>query len=105
PATGLLAQAVDPVDASPRDPGRGSGTALAAYFLAYADPSLSASLYHAVHRELFRTIIGFGAVLEHPTTCVDCKGRVDVDSGPVFVGFGVSATGFAIGASRVNDDR
>ena len=105
PSTGLLAQAVDPIDATARDPGRGSGTALAAYFLAYADPSLSASLYHAVHRELFRTILGFGAVLEHPTACVDCKGRVDIDSGPVFMGFGVSATGFALGASRANDDR
>ena len=109
PATGLLAQAVDPrehaAEAAARDPGRGSGTALAAYFLAYADPSLSASLYHAVHRELFRTVIGFGAVLEHPASCVDCKDRVDIDSGPVFMGFGVSATGFAIGASRANDDR
>lgn len=104
-ATGLLAQAVDPRDAAPRDPGRGSGTALAAYFLAYADPAMSASLYRAVHRELFRTIIGFGAVLEHPSTCNDCADRVDIDSGPVFAGFGVSATGFAIGASRVNDDR
>ena len=51
------------------------------------------------------TVERFGAVLEHPTTCVDCMGRVDVDSGPVFMGFGVSATGFAIGASRANDDR
>ncbi len=105
PASGLLAQAVSAVDASPRDPGRGSGTALGAYFLAFADPALSASLYHAVHRELFRTILGFGAVLEHPTSCVECMGRVDIDSGPVFLGFGVSATGFAIGASRANDDR
>ena len=105
PATGLLAQAVDARHASPRDPGRGSGTALAAYFLAYADPSLSAALYHAVHRELFRSVIGFGAILEHPTTCADCKGRADVDSGPVFLGFGVSATGFALGASRAHDDR
>jgi hypothetical protein len=105
PATGLLAQAASPVDAAPRDPGRGSGTALAAYFLAYADPSLSAALYHAVRRELFRTVLGFGAVLEHPASCVDCTGRVDIDSGPTFLGFGVSATGFAIGASRANDDR
>ncbi len=105
PATGLLAQAASAVDASPRDPGRGSGTALAAYFLAYADPSLSAALYHAVRRELFRTVLGFGAVLEHPASCVECTGRVDIDSGPTFLGFGVSATGFAIGASRANDDR
>jgi hypothetical protein len=103
--SGLLAQAVDASSGAPRDPGRGSGTALAAYFLAYADHAMSASLYRAVHRELFRTVIGFGVVLEHPSTCEKCPGRVDIDSGPVVAGFGVSATGFAIGASRANDDR
>jgi hypothetical protein len=102
---GLLAQAVDSSTGGPRDPGRGSGTALAAYFLAYADQAMSASLYRAVHRELFRTIIGFGVVLEHPSSCEKCTGRADIDSGPVVFGFGVSATGFAIGASRANDDR
>ena len=103
--SGLLAQAVDADTAAPRDPGRGSGTALGAYFLAYADQAMSASLYHAVHRELLRTIIGFGVVLEHPASCDKCTGRADIDSGPVVFGFGVSATGFAIGASRANDDR
>jgi len=103
--TGLLAQAVDADTAAPRDPGRGSGSALGAYFLAYADQAMSASLYRAVHRELFRTIIGFGVVLEHPASCDKCAGRADIDSGPVVFGFGVSATGFAIGASRANDDR
>lgn len=103
--SGLLAQAVDATTGSPRDPGRGSGSALASYFLAYADPAMSASLYRAVHRELFRTIIGFGVVLEHPSSCDKCSGRADIDSGPVVFGFGVSATGFAMGASRANDDR
>ena len=103
--SGLLAQAVDSSTAAPRDPGRGSGTALAAYFLAFSDHAMSASLYRAVHRDLFRTVIGFGAVLEHPASCETCSSRVDIDSGPVVAGFGVSATGFAIGASRANDDR
>ncbi|MDB4938368.1 MAG: hypothetical protein JWP87_5340 [Labilithrix sp.] len=103
--SGLLAQAVDVATSAPRDPGRGSGTALAAYFIAYADPATSASLYRAVRRELYRTVIGFGAILEHPASCDTCSGRVDIDSGPLAFGFGVSATGFAIGASRANDDR
>jgi hypothetical protein len=103
--SGLLAQAVDSSTAAPRDPGRGSGTALAAYFLAFSDHAMSASLYRAVHRDLFRTVIGFGAILEHPPSCETCSSRVDIDSGPVVAGFGVSATGFAIGASRANDDR
>ena len=103
--SGLVAQAVDAATGAPRDPGRGSGSALAAYFLAYADHAMSAALYRAVHRELFRTIIGFGVVLEHPSSCEKCTGRADIDSGPVVYGFGVSATGFAIGASRAHDDR
>ena len=102
--SGLLAQAVDAATGNARDPGRGSGTALAVYFLAFSDRALSASLYRATRRELFRTVIGFGAILEHPSSCETCAGRVDIDSGPVFAGFGVSATGFAIGASRANDD-
>lgn len=105
PDTGLLTQRLSPVDASPQDPGRGSGTALAAYFLSYADPALSSALYHAIRRELYRTVLGFGVVLEHPSACAECKGRVDIDSGPTVAGFGVSATGFAIGAARANDDR
>lgn len=104
--TGLLVQAVDGRDGSARDRARGSGTALAAYFLGFADRATSAELYRAVHRELFRTVIGFGAVLEYAAVASDAKvGHGDIDSGPIVLGFGVSATGFAIGASRMNDDR
>jgi hypothetical protein len=92
-ATGLLVQ-------SEGGPARGSGTALASYFLSYADAPLSASLYRALRAELFRTVLGFGAVLEHPSGTSDG----DVDSGPVVLGFGVSATGFAMGASRAYGD-
>lgn len=107
--TGLLVQAVDANDASARDRARGSGTALAAYFLGFADRATSAELYRAVHRELFRTVIGFGAVLEYANDA-GRAGREggkhgDIDSGPIVAGFGVSATGFALGASRMNDDR
>ncbi len=106
PVTGLLAQAVDATDASPRDRMRGSGTALASYFLAFADRPTSAALYRAVRRELFRTVIGFGAVLEYgPSKTNERAGNGDIDSGPIVLGFGVSATGFALGASRMHDDR
>jgi hypothetical protein len=95
PKTGLLRQSV------PGGAPRGSGTALASYFLSYADEATSAALYRALHTELFRTVIGFGAVLEQ----ADGSSRGDIDSGPVVLGFGVSASGFAIGASRVSGDR
>jgi hypothetical protein len=95
-ATGLLLQSISGGERAPR----GSGTALAIYFLAFADEALAASLYKALHAELYRTVLGFGVVLEHPGGA----SRGDVDSGPVVLGFGVSATGFAIGASRALGD-
>lgn len=46
-------------------------------------------------------MLGFGTILEH----AEGGAGADVDSGPVVAGFGVSATGFAIGASRAHGDR
>jgi hypothetical protein len=103
PASGLLYQAVQLADGKPRDSARASGTALAAYFLAYADEGTSAALFRALGKEQFRTVLGFGAVLEYAESRGD--GRGDVDSGPIAFGFGVSATGFALGASRVHGDK
>lgn len=99
PETGLLFQSVASEGAM-RDGPRGSGTALASYFLAYADEATSAVLYRATREHLFRTVLGFGAVLEHPGGA----SRGDIDSGPVVFGFGVSATGFAMGAARAHGD-
>jgi hypothetical protein len=103
--SGLLYQAVRLEDGAPRDSARASGTALAAYFLAYADDAASASLFHALAKEQFRTVLGFGAMLEYAAGSANANGRGDIDSGPVVAGFGVSATGFALGASRVHGDR
>lgn len=105
PESGLLYQAVSLADGKPRDAARASGTALAAYFLAYADDAASAALFRALGKEQFRTVLGFGAVLEYAPSTASEKGRGDIDSGPIVAGFGVSATGFALGASRVHGDK
>jgi hypothetical protein len=104
PSTGLLFQAVNVADATPRDTPRASGTALASYFLSFADGPTSRSLFRALERSQFRTVLGFGGMMEYPR---DARGTRagDIDSGPVFLGFGVSASGFAIGASRAHGDR
>jgi hypothetical protein len=102
-SSGLLHQAVGLADGKPRDAARASGTALAAYFLAYADEAASAALFRALGKEQFRTVLGFGAMLEYATSSE--KGQGDIDSGPIVAGFGVSATGFALGASRVHGDK
>src|SRR5262249_34698578 len=64
PVTGLLFQAVNVVDASPRDYPRASGTALAAYFLSFADEAASRSLFRALEKSQFRTVLGFGGIME-----------------------------------------
>ena len=103
PATGLLFQAVTVAEAAQRDAARASGTALAAYFLSFADELTSSALFRALEKSQFRTVLGFGGMMEFPPG--KRNNRADIDSGPVFLGFGVSASGFALGASRAHGDR
>jgi hypothetical protein len=93
--TGLLRQTM------PHGAPRGSGTALAAYFLGWADVSLSQELLTAMKRELYGAPLGFGAMREYPA---GQRGRGDADSGPLIAGYSVSATGFALGAARMSGD-
>lgn len=100
--TGLLIQAVDRNSGAGIDHPRGSGTALGAYWLSFADPKLSAELFDAIRRELADPLLGFGGIKEYPK---GITGSGDVDSGPVVFGYGVSPTGFTISLSRIHGDR
>lgn len=101
PRTGLLVQSIE-ADGSRRDGPRGSGTLLAAYALGLADLTLAEDLYDAAVRELYGEIAGFGMMREYPR---GVDGRGDIDSGPIVLGYGVSATGFAMAsARRFHDD-
>lgn len=102
PASRYLVQSVVPATGAWASPPRGSGTALSAYFLSFADPSLSRELGAAVARSGTRTLVGFGGVREYPTGAV---GQGDIDSGPVVLGVSVSATGFALGPAMQLRDR
>jgi hypothetical protein len=99
--SGLLIQMVKP-NGMPLDAPRGSGTALAAYFLAFADPAFSKELHYAVERELARDVLGFRLVSEYPDSVT--RGRGDIDSGPLVFGLSVSATGFSLGGCRAHGD-
>lgn len=99
PATGLLIQRVDQ-DGRPVDAGRGSGSALGAYFASWASPALAASLHAAVKRHLARAPLGFGMVREYAYE----GGPGDIDSGPLVLGMSISATGFSLGSARVAGD-
>lgn len=100
--SGLLVQAADARTGAYHDRPRASGTALAAYFLAFADPALSSELYSALQTRCRVRVLGFGGIREYPP---GQRGFGDIDSGPVIFGVGLSATGFAIAGARAHDDR
>jgi hypothetical protein len=101
PDTGLLIQAVEQRDFTPLDEPRGSGTVLGLLAVRYADPELARELYKAMQWQLMGNWLGFGAVGEYPA---ESKGGGDIDSGPIVFGYGMSATGFSLGAARACSD-
>ena len=96
PKTGLLIQAMR-ANGKALDTPRGSGTFLASWFLVRADPALARALFDAGRRELEGSVLGLYAMREHPAAYADRGG--DIDSGPLLMGYSVSATGFAMGAA------
>lgn len=102
PQTGLLYQVIHPEDGTPVDVGRGSGTACGAYFLSFYDRALARKLWNAVRAKQYGQLFGFGMIREYPP---GHEGLGDIDSGPVILGYGVSATGFAIAGARMFGDR
>lgn len=95
-ASGLLYQRVDSATGAPRDGARASGTAMAAFVLGYAGPDAASPWWDALARQ-WDTVLGFGGVREYP---VGAGGTGDVDSGPVILGLGVSASAFGLAAAR-----
>ncbi|HEU4403741.1 MAG TPA: hypothetical protein VFS43_00375 [Polyangiaceae bacterium] len=99
--SGYLLQSVDARTGAPRGPPRGSGTAIAAYALAFADARFASELGASLRRAGLVTRLGFGAIREYPA---GVEGGGDVDSGPVLFGVSVSATGFALASARLAGD-
>jgi len=101
PKSGLLHQSVG-AERLPADAPRGSGTALAAYFLSFTDEESSRALHRAVRRELAGDVLGFGVVREYPHSFSGRRG--DIDSGPLIFGYSISAMGFGLAGCRVHGD-
>jgi hypothetical protein len=97
--TGLLVQSARS-DGSALDGPRGSGTLLGVYFSSFADLRFSRALWDAATAHLGDDVLGFGVMREYPTR----SGHGDIDSGPVVLGYGVSATGFALAGARIHGD-
>jgi hypothetical protein len=102
PKTGLLYQAVDAASGKPMDEARGSGTCVSVYFLSFADLAFSLELFQSAKEHLASSYFGFGLVREYSASSKG--GRGDIDSGPVLLGYSVSATGFCIAGCRIHGD-
>lgn len=100
-ARGLLCQTAAPQTGLCTSAPRASGTAIAAYFLCFADESLARLLHEDLSRAR-RTFMGFGAVREYPE---GASSSGDIDSGPVLFGVSVAATGFAMGPAHAFKSR
>lgn len=101
PGSGLLHQAGSSDTGSPMGPPRSSGTALAAFAVSFVDRDLSRRLFEGLRRSR-ASVLGFGAILEYPP---GKGGAGDIDSGPVVLGAGVSATGFTLSSAKLHGDR
>ncbi len=101
PQTGLLYQWLSPAGTA-HGPPRGSGTFLASWFLSFGAPEPAHSLYRAGRTYLYEPLGPLGAMREYRFD--DATAGGDIDSGPLVLGRGVSATAFAIGAARAAGD-
>jgi hypothetical protein len=72
------------------------------HFLRDFAPDFAAQQYALAKNHLFDTVLGVAGVREFPA---GAKATPDVDSGPLFFGLGLSASGFGIGAAAVMSDR
>jgi len=99
--SGYLVQHVRSGGCKPVDAPRGSGTAIASYFLSFADTPLSRRLLDGLRREGRACALGFCGIREYAP---GFHGKGDVDAGPMLMGMSVGASGFALGAARAHGD-
>ncbi|MBI5834305.1 MAG: hypothetical protein HZB16_18575 [Armatimonadetes bacterium] len=101
PRSGLFYQQVNARNGTPVDEARASGTALGLYFVSFADLCFARECYAALRRRCLRRPLGLGGMREYPRLVL-LGGNVD--SGPVVLGFGLTATGFGLAGARLAGD-
>jgi len=100
-ATGLVATYVDADKREVNQGPRGISTMYGLHFLKEIDANFARQQYGAASGHFIRSAFGLAAVREFPE---GASGSQDIDSGPVLLGFGPSASGFAIAAAAVMGD-
>jgi len=99
--SGYLVQRVKSGTCKPIDAPRGSGTAIASYFLSFADARLSRRLLDSLRSEGRVCALGFCGIREYAP---GFHGKGDGNAGPMVMGVSVGATGFTLGAARAHGD-
>jgi hypothetical protein len=98
--SGLVAQSASP-DGRYVGRVRGSGSMAVAWAMSFADRETSAEIWQGARAHLYVDGLGFAALREVPA---GEPAAMDVDSGPVLLGVGLSVTGFALGVAKAHDD-
>ncbi len=99
--TGMLCTYVVPASHHQVQGPRGISEMYGLHFLKDFDERFAVKQYALAKRYLFKTVLGMTAVREFLD---GTEGRADIDSGPLILGAGPSASGFAIAATAINGD-
>jgi hypothetical protein len=102
PATGMFCTYVYPAESHPLQGPRGISQMYGLHFLRDFAPDFAAEQYALARRHLFTRVLGVPGVREFPE---GVPATPDVDSGPLVLGMGPSASGFAVAASATMGDR
>ncbi len=98
--TSMLTQHVDSETGTHLSLPRASGTLFSAFFLRGVSRDDAEALWTATRSHAFETALGFAGIREYPA---GYRGPADIDSGPIALGIGVSATGFALASAHGDD--
>lgn len=101
PEYGVMSHAADAETGAPRDGVRGSSLALVSRLLAEATPEFAAEEYAALRRTFVARPLGIPGVREYPP---GRGGVIDVDSGPLILGFSGPALVVGAAAARAHGD-
>jgi hypothetical protein len=101
PGTGMFCTYADSESRKAGQGPRGISMMYGLHFLNDFAPDFAREQYALAKKNLFGSVLGCSAVREFP---VGEESAEDIDSGPLIMGFGASASGFAIAATAVMDD-
>jgi len=100
--TGLMKSQIDPSTGESLDGPRGCSLAWTVIFSDIYDEDFAKNQYDKLKRHFSTSLFGLTAFRERPFG--EEQGKRDIDSGPIFLGYGTAATGIAIGAAKATGD-